>query len=284
MAILNSLKQKDDIRLIDYEELEAKYDIHKYYPKYFHNEELSTPSIKEMIYSKPIYAAANEHLKDWVNPGVMKVYETELDLDSGKLKIRKERQEQKKQQRQERKEDRKERREERKEERKERREELKEHREERKETSEDSNRKNSRDSKSEKKRAKLKIKRQLEQRKRLIESKERKAINFNNPWSKNESLIIYENQYGTGEESRKNSVTSKLISLISNTSDDYKLLKTNSYDQTKSTLTSGRKKSLFRKRYSEQIGTYYLLTVLAIGSRTNSVRECQYSQREKVHY
>lgn len=263
MAILNTFRPKDDFSLINYEELELKYEIYKYYPKFFHNEELSTPSIREMIVDKPIYAEANEHLKDWVNPGVMKIYETELDLDSGKLKIRKERKEQKKQQRQLEKEERRDKREERKEERRERREDHREQHqqrrggEERKETSEESNRRGSKDSRRQRKKEKVELKRQFERRRRLIESKERKTINFNNPWNKQDSLMIYENQASTfDEESRKNSITSKLISLISNNSDDYKLLKTNSFDQTKSAQTAGRKRSLFKKRYSDQIGTY----------------------------
>lgn len=88
--LLQSLKAKDEISLINYEELEKKFQIHKYYPKYFHNEEVSTPVIKELIHDKPIYSKANAHVKDFKNPGVLKIYETELDLTSGKLKIKKE--------------------------------------------------------------------------------------------------------------------------------------------------------------------------------------------------
>lgn len=269
MAILDGFKPKDDISLINYEELEARFNIHKYYPKYFHNEGISTPDIKGMIYDKPIYAKANEHVEDWVNPGVMKIYETELDLDSGKLKIRKERKEQKKQrqkEREDRREDIKERREERREERQERREDRKESRDERKEARKEqrqerkqTSEETTRTSKRDRKREKLNNKKLLENRRRLIESKERPMISFNNPWDKKDSLMIYENQVSSrfDDESRKNSITSKLISLVSNNSDDYKILKIDSFDQTKSALTSKRKKSLFKKRYSDQIGTYY---------------------------
>lgn len=52
---------EDFIRGIDYDELERKYRVHKYYPQFVHNE-LSTPSLKKMIADKPIYGKANEHL------------------------------------------------------------------------------------------------------------------------------------------------------------------------------------------------------------------------------
>lgn len=43
------------IRRLNYEELEEKYDIHKYYPQYIHNGEVSTPQLRAMIKDKPIY-------------------------------------------------------------------------------------------------------------------------------------------------------------------------------------------------------------------------------------
>lgn len=52
---------EDFIRNIDYDELERKFHVHKYYPQFIHNE-LSTPNLKEMIADKPIYAKANDHL------------------------------------------------------------------------------------------------------------------------------------------------------------------------------------------------------------------------------
>lgn len=51
----------DYIRYLDYDELEEKFQVHKYYPKFIHNE-LPTPDLKEMIADKPIYAKANDHL------------------------------------------------------------------------------------------------------------------------------------------------------------------------------------------------------------------------------
>ncbi|CUM45418.1 uncharacterized protein AC631_02583 [Debaryomyces fabryi] len=52
---------EDFIRNIDYDELERKFHVYKYYPQFIHNE-LSTPNLKEMIADKPIYAKANDHL------------------------------------------------------------------------------------------------------------------------------------------------------------------------------------------------------------------------------
>ena len=61
--ILNSNEPK-----IDYEELESKFQMHKYYPKYFHNYDYSTPVIKDLIANKPIYSNANQHVKTFKNP------------------------------------------------------------------------------------------------------------------------------------------------------------------------------------------------------------------------
>ncbi|CAR66305.1 DEHA2F08800p [Debaryomyces hansenii CBS767] len=61
---LNSLgppTDEDFIRNIDYDELEKKFHVRKYYPQFIHNE-LATPNLKEMIADKPIYAKANDHL------------------------------------------------------------------------------------------------------------------------------------------------------------------------------------------------------------------------------
>lgn len=52
---------EDFIRNIDYDELERKFHVRKYYPQFIHNE-LATPNLKEMIADKPIYAKANDHL------------------------------------------------------------------------------------------------------------------------------------------------------------------------------------------------------------------------------
>lgn len=69
----------------DYEDLETKFDIHKYYPKYFHNYNYSTPVIKDMIADKPIYAEANKHNKAWRNPGARQTVSRTIDLDTGNI-------------------------------------------------------------------------------------------------------------------------------------------------------------------------------------------------------
>lgn len=69
----------------DYEDLETKFDIHKYYPKYFHNYNYSTPVIKDMIADKPIYADANKHNKAWKNPGARQTVSRTIDLDTGNI-------------------------------------------------------------------------------------------------------------------------------------------------------------------------------------------------------
>lgn len=269
--LLQSLKAKDEISLINYEELEKKFQIHKYYPKYFHNEEVSTPVIKELIHDKPIYSKANAHVKDFKNPGVLKIYETELDLTSGKLKIKKEsmdadgggysQNEDVRRSRGELKEDRRALREEKREERKqERHERIEERRVQRRGSIADSLARLDLDTrmerKKERKRTKKELQRQLRERQKLIASKEKPFIQFKSPFDK-ESFLIYNNQY---EDDRRSSITSKLRSIISNNSDDLSLSKISSFDQTKSVMTSGRKKKLFRKRLSEQLGMYDIFT------------------------
>lgn len=61
-ALMNRFRRKDVgetneeyIRRLNYDELEEKYDIHKYYPQYIHNGEISTPQLRAMLKDKPIY-------------------------------------------------------------------------------------------------------------------------------------------------------------------------------------------------------------------------------------
>lgn len=56
----------------DFEDLESRFQIHKYIPKYFHNYDYSTPVIKDLIADKPIYAKANQHVKCCVSGGEKK--------------------------------------------------------------------------------------------------------------------------------------------------------------------------------------------------------------------
>lgn len=96
---------EDYIKTLDYEELEKRFDIHKYYPKYIHNYDYSTPQIRQMLRDKPIYAKANEHLKNFQNPGSRKTFVTEIDVVTGKIQVReKKTKEQEKREKRERKE------------------------------------------------------------------------------------------------------------------------------------------------------------------------------------
>lgn len=58
-----SPSDRDLIDHLNYEELERKFCVHKYYPQYIHNVEAPTPMIKDLISDKPIYAQANRHVK-----------------------------------------------------------------------------------------------------------------------------------------------------------------------------------------------------------------------------
>lgn len=247
--IIDNLRPKDEHSFINYDELEQKYDIHKYYPKFLHNEDIETPEIKDMIYDKPIYSKANEHIKDWKNPGVKEIYETELNLDSGKLKINKQYLDKSdhngKQDKSNNKNDRKVQRQEHKAERKDARLAKKEDKLSRKED------------KIARKQEKIRNKRQLERRKFLIDSKEKPKIEFTNPFDGSMKINDLVSMETTSSESRKNSITNRLFSLMSHNSDELELTKTSTFDQTKSDLTNKRKsRSFFKKRLSEQIGTY----------------------------
>ncbi|KAG7660551.1 uncharacterized protein J8A68_005970 [[Candida] subhashii] len=52
------------IRTADYDQLESTYNIHKYYPQFFHNDGISTPDLRDLIVDKPIYKDANKHVNN----------------------------------------------------------------------------------------------------------------------------------------------------------------------------------------------------------------------------
>lgn len=242
MVSLN-IRPKDELGRIDYDLMAEKYQMFKYYPKYFHNE-IETPNIKEKLRDKLIYSKANEHIEGYVNPGVMKIYETELNLQSGQLRITKEIDD--------------------------------------KETQMKS--KLTPKEKLEKRREKYLKYKKLADRKALIESKSRikpnsnHTMEFNNPFQTDEK--VYGLTYSLGHKKstdtlndnmenislnsdpRRHSMASRLISFILNSSDEYKLERTSTFDQTKSSLTSGRKKLFRAKRHSDQISMYYFWTDL----------------------
>lgn len=53
------LSDQEIIRKLNYEELEKRFQIYKYYPSFFHNNDCSTPRLKALICDKPIYAKAS---------------------------------------------------------------------------------------------------------------------------------------------------------------------------------------------------------------------------------
>jgi len=53
----------DMLAKINYDMLESRYNIHKYYPQYIHNSTISTPVLRDLIVDKPIYKDANKHVK-----------------------------------------------------------------------------------------------------------------------------------------------------------------------------------------------------------------------------
>lgn len=143
----------DFIKFLDYDDLERRFEIHKYYPNFIHNHDYLTPQIREMISDKPIYAKANEHLKNFKNPGSRKTFITEIDVVTGQMRVhekidksekkearrkeRRERKEERKEEKRERRDEKREERKERKDERKERKDERKDERKERKDMLED---------------------------------------------------------------------------------------------------------------------------------------------------
>ncbi|ODV79795.1 uncharacterized protein CANTADRAFT_5503 [Suhomyces tanzawaensis NRRL Y-17324] len=62
-AAKHNPSDNDYIKYLDYPALEANYNIHKYVPSYIHNGGIATPIIRDLIVDKPIYAAANSHVK-----------------------------------------------------------------------------------------------------------------------------------------------------------------------------------------------------------------------------
>lgn len=79
---------EDFIRILDYDDLERRFHIYKYVPRFIHNYDYSTPQIRQMIGDKPVYAKANQHVKNFKNPGTRKTYITEIDLDTGDVNVR----------------------------------------------------------------------------------------------------------------------------------------------------------------------------------------------------
>jgi len=177
----------DFIRTLDYEDLEQRFHIRKYYPLFIHNYDYLTPQIREMIRDKPIYAKANEHVKNVKGATLRKTYVTEIDVETGQIRVqekktaeqakseKKEAKKKKKEERKERKEEHKERKEERKEEkreeRRERKEERKELKEERKEERRE-RREEKKELKEERKEEKMEEKRERQNaRKEVIENR-----------------------------------------------------------------------------------------------------------------
>lgn len=60
----DEIDNDDLIKILNYQELEEKFQIFKYYPKFIHNGEISTPKLKSLIVNKPIYSKANSHVRE----------------------------------------------------------------------------------------------------------------------------------------------------------------------------------------------------------------------------
>lgn len=60
----DEIDNDDFIKILNYQELEEKFQIFKYYPKFIHNGEISTPKLKSLIVNKPIYSKANSHVRE----------------------------------------------------------------------------------------------------------------------------------------------------------------------------------------------------------------------------
>lgn len=88
VPVVSAPEDEDYIKALDYDELERRFDIHKYYPKFIHNYDYLTPQIRELICDKPIYAKANEHVRGFKNAGVRKTFVTEIDVETGQIQVR----------------------------------------------------------------------------------------------------------------------------------------------------------------------------------------------------
>lgn len=73
---------KTFIKNIDYDELERRFQVHKYVPNYIHHYDYLTPQIRSMINDKPIYAQANQHVKQ---PPPRKKKIMEFDIVTGEV-------------------------------------------------------------------------------------------------------------------------------------------------------------------------------------------------------
>lgn len=78
---------EDYIRTLDYDQLEKQFEIHKYYPKFIHNYDYSTPQIRAMLRDKPIYAKANKHVQNFKNPSTGKTFVTQFDVETGNIAV-----------------------------------------------------------------------------------------------------------------------------------------------------------------------------------------------------
>lgn len=276
----------DYIRSLNYDDLEKRFNVRKYYPRFIHNHDFSTPQIKEMIADKPIYAKASGS-----GCRTRKKVMTEIDMETGQMKIVDD-SDSKTLHRQERKADKDRRREERLEQRAVHKEERRKHKEERKKLREQH--------RAERHGA-------LDSRRATLS--EETAEPYVNPAIKPPTMahhrsndILFKNPFGAPLDldqatlvvtqqkpmdgtrlrqnsiqpidsySRKSSISGKLKDMMfarrHHDKNDTKLARTVSYDQTRSTMTSARgartdvlrNKDKNGRRMSDRIGTYILLT------------------------
>lgn len=280
------------IRHLDYDRLEQELDVHKYYPKFLHNYDYSTPQIKEMIGDKPVYSKANRKNKsgnkniaefDAVTGEVVpaaserktaKKLEKALKKDLSLSQAREKRAQ-----------------------KKEHREQKKELREEYREEKKQLHQAYKDERRAEKEESRKLMREHMNQRRKSAsnskstdtfepipfpKSEDPAAdFTFRDPFQSNQSTLVPSRQKSHLAQSRKNSIRTldrvllrkpslslKLRDMVllkrHEEKTDNLLERTNSYDQTKSTMTSvrGAQNDLLRfddrtgRRMSETIGTY----------------------------
>lgn len=270
----------DFIRALNYDELEKKFHVRKYYPRFIHNYDYLTPQIKAMIVDKPIYARANKNAPQRTKRTVV----TEIDVETGEMRVVSDATEGREQRRLQKRRDRETR-------KLERREQRSKHREERGRL---------RDQHRSERQSELdETRRLMRERSALLRKNEPTAerythaaiqppamaharnILFHNPFAHDgldldqATLVVLQQHATGGARSRQNSaqplehpgrkllISGRLKDMVISKLYDNKLTRTVSYDQTKSTMTStrGAKNDMLRhndstgRRMSEKIGT-----------------------------
>ncbi|CAK7893656.1 hypothetical protein CAAN1_01S13652 [[Candida] anglica] len=295
---------------IDYEELEEKFQIHKYYPKYFHNYDYSTPVIKDLIANKPIYSKANDHVK---RSAARQAVSDSLEVEKGNIPSCKDRRKEKRMLHKVLKEEKKELKKDQREEKKELR---KEHRVEMNTLRHDQGviKRGNEPATS----VKLckdwdkpladpvpveipvtnnnKATNHVPMRNSTGRYPDDTGLQFKDPFDSAATLIPHDSFTRRSVKSRNNSIATKFRSLLRSENSDgsgsptrtssLALHTSSSYDQTRSNMTKSRTKSLFNKlkvsdgrRQSEQVE---VVTETVNNGRTGEPETIQYTQSQMV--